>query len=458
MKQSQLFTKTIKEAPKDETAVNAQLLERGGFMFKNSAGIYTFLPLGWRVIEKIAQIIREEMNAIGGQELFMPALVERKYLDATGRWDVGVGFEAKGKKDQKANFVLGWTHEEVLTAIVKKYISSYRDLPFAAYQIQTKFRNEPRATSGLLRGREFLMKDLYSFHPDEKDLEYYYEKVKQAYEKIFRRCGLKTVYTVAAGGDFTKSHTHEFQVLAEVGEDTILLCEKCGYAENQEISKLRQGDKCPKCQNKITGRRSIEVGNIFPLGTKYSQAFDLQYTREDGKKALAVMGSYGIGLGRTMGAIVEVHHDQKGIIWPPNVAPYQVHLLNLAGENSPSAPSLPFAFASGGSKRGKGGVHSSADEVYQTLLSCGIEVLYDDRNESPGSKFADSDLLGIPLRAVISEKTLAERPKTPIELKARKQGKAAKGKGYEYLNVDELIKKLKKWSPTPSSRGTSIPA
>src|SRR3989338_1868983 len=254
MKLSKLFTKTVREAPADEPSKNAQLLIRGGFVFKNSAGIYSFLPLGWRVLGKIANIIREEINAIGGQEIFMTALVEKKYMEPTGRWNLDVGFFAKGLNDKESNFVLGWSHEEVLTAIASKYINSYKDLPFAAYQIQTKFRNEPRAKSGLLRGREFMMNDLYSFHVSEKDLELYYEKVKDAYFRIFERCGLKAVYTLAAGGVFTDKFTHEFQVLSEVGEDTIFLCLKCGYAENLEISKLKNADVCPKC-GKISRRR-----------------------------------------------------------------------------------------------------------------------------------------------------------------------------------------------------------
>ncbi len=388
MKQSQLFTKTAKEAPKDEISVNAKLLERGGFIYKNSAGVYTLLPLGWRVIQKISNIIREEMNTIGGQEMFMPALVEKKYLDATNRWDVDIGFEARGKKEDRANFVLGWTHEEVLTEIASKYISSYKDLPFAAYQIQTKFRNEPRAKSGLLRGREFMMKDLYSFHVSEEDMLRYYDVVRKAYEKVFKRCGLKTVYSVAAGGDFTISNTHEFQVLTEVGEDTILVCEKCEYAENTEISKLKNGDKCPQCGGEIKSHKAIEVGNIFPLGTKYSQAFNLKFVREDGIKELVVMGSYGIGVGRTMGAIVEVYNDKNGIIWPESIAPYEVHLLELGAD---------------------------ASQIYDTLRREGIEVLYDDRkNETAGVKFADADLIGIPYRAVVSERT-----KGKIEVKKR---------------------------------------
>ncbi|HEY4495720.1 hypothetical protein A3I82_01845 [Candidatus Azambacteria bacterium RIFCSPLOWO2_02_FULL_42_10] len=398
MRQSKLFGQTLRENPKDETSVNARLLERGGFVYKNSAGVYSYLPLGWRVLGKIAGIIRKEMNAIGGQEMFMPALVEKKYLDATGRWDVPVGFEVKGKNEKTADFVLGWTHEEVLTAIAKRYISSYKDLPFGAYQIQTKFRNEPRAKSGLLRGREFMMKDLYSFHSSEEDFKNYYAIVKEAYFKIFEQCGLKSFYTVAAGGNFTSSNTHEFQVLSQVGEDKILLCLKCEYAENKEISKLGDGDKCPKCGGKIKIENAIEVGNIFPLGEKYSSAFNLQFIDSRGKKENVVMGSYGIGLGRVMGTAVEVYHDDQGIIWPKNIAPFQIHLIELSAKDNLA-------------------VKKQAEKIYEIFADKGVEILYDDRaDKTAGEKFADADLIGIPLRIVISAKTLENNS---IELKKR---------------------------------------
>ncbi|MBI2463131.1 MAG: hypothetical protein HYV65_02760 [Candidatus Spechtbacteria bacterium] len=398
MRQSHLFTKTTKENPRDEASVNAQLLERAGFIYKNSAGVYSYLPLGWRVISKINSIIREEMNAIGGQEILMPALVERRYLDATGRFDVEVGFEARGKKDDKASFILGWTHEEVLTEIASRFINSYKDLPFAAYQIQTKFRNEPRAKSGVLRGREFMMKDLYSFHSSEEDLFRYYEEVKGAYMKTFKRCGLDAVYTVASGGDFTISNTHEFQVICPVGEDTIYICSSCNYAENSEISHLNISVACPKCGGTVEEKKAIEVGNIFPLGTKYSKAFNLMFVNEKGDRDLVVMGSYGIGVGRTMGAVVEVSHDDKGIIWPGNIAPYQVNLLRLSDDEE---------------------TERKATELYEILEKQGIEVLYDDRLEmTAGEKFADADLVGIPMRAVVSKKSLESGG---AEIKPRKE-------------------------------------
>ncbi len=410
MRLSQLFTKTTREDPKDEASVNAQLLERGGFVYKNSAGIYTFLPLGWRVMQKIATIIREEMNKIGGQEMFMPALVEKKYWDATGRWDVEVGFEARGKGEESANFVLGWSHEDLLTELVSHYISSYKDLPFAPYQIQTKFRNEPRAKSGLLRGREFMMKDLYSFHVSEDDLWRYYDEVKGAYHKIFHRCGLKAIYTLAAGGVFTSNNTHEFQVVSDVGEDTIFVCSKCEYAENEEISKLEDGDQCPKCKGKIDKLKSIEVGNIFPYGDKYSKAVNLQYVDEAGNKKYVITGAYGIGLSRLMGTIAEVSYDAKGIVWPEAVAPFRAHLIALSG------------------------VEKTGDELFEKLLHNGVEVLYDDRTDkTAGEKFADADLLGCPIRLVVSEKTLR---KNAIEVKRRNE------KEMKMVPIDEVTSNL----------------
>lgn len=414
MRQSQLFSKTLKDAPKDEISINAKLLERGGFIYKNSAGIYSYLPLGWRVFLRIADIIREEMNAIGGQEMFMPALVEKKYLDATGRFNVDIGFEVKGKKEKSANFMLGWTHEEVITSIAASFVNSYKDLPFGAYQIQTKFRNEPRAKSGLLRGREFTMKDLYSFHASESEFWRYYEKVKIAYQKIFKRCDLKTIYTLAAGGVFTTNNTHEFQVPSLVGEDTILVCSKCEYAENKEISKLKEGDKCLKCNGIIKEEKSIEVGNFFPLGTKYSSALNLQFLNSDGKKEPVIMGSYGIGLGRTMGAIVEVHNDERGIIWPETVSPFKIHLIEI--------------------KSSKSDVKKEAERTYKILIDKGFDVLYDDRDDkSAGEKFADADLIGIPWRLVMSQKTLEKKS---IELKRRDQQKVKLIKISQLINLE----------------------
>jgi len=404
VRQSQLFTKTERSSPKDETSINAKLLIRGGFIRKMSAGIYAYLPLGWRVATRVMQVIREEMNAIGGTEMFMPALIEKKYLDATNRWDVPIGFRVDtytggddnnngGKNErhdhnQKSSFVLGWTHEEILTEIASHYVNSHRDLPFAAYQFQTKFRNELRVQSGLLRGREFIMKDLYSFHATEDDLARYYAEVRSAYEKIFARVGVNAIYTLAAGGDFTTGNTHEFQAISPVGEDTIFVCSKCEYAENKEISRLTDGVQCPSCGGSVKEAHAIEVGNIFPLGTKYADAFGLKFKDAHGESHPVVMGSYGIGIGRLIATIVEMHHDDKGIIWPASVAPFAVHLVALEKDLGKS--------------------------LYEKLAALGIEVLYDDREVSAGEKFGDADLLGIPLRAVVSKKTEGK-----IELKSR---------------------------------------
>ena len=405
MLQSRLFTKVERTFPKDEEAANARFLERAGFIYKNSAGVYSYLPLGWRVIQKLVAIIREEMNAIGGQEMFMPALHDKRYLSATGRWDVDVVFKVLDGKNPKPAFSLSWTHEELITELASKYVHSYKDLPFSAYQIQTKFRNEPRAKSGLLRGREFMMKDLYSFHRDEKDLNRFYDIVKEAYFNVFKRAGIPAVYTLAAGGDFTSRNTHEFQAICPVGEDTIYVCSKCGSAENKEISKLSDGGRCPKCDGRIKEEKAIEVGNIFPLGVKYSEAFDLCYTDEKGKKNPVVMGSYGIGVSRLMATVVEMHHDDKGIVWPESVAPFKVHLLELGD--------------------------ASAKTIYEDLQKIGVEVLYDDRNSSAGEKLTEADLIGLPFRLVMSPKTGDK-----IEVKKRNENKT------ENMSFEAVIKLL----------------
>lgn len=396
MQLSQLFFKTQKKTPTDEVAKNAQLLERAGFIYKNSSGVYTFLPLGWMVIQKIINIIRQEMNGICAQEILMPALVSKKIWLQTKRWDIEIGYEVKGKKDKEPEFVLGWTHEEVITELVRHFISSYKDLPLALYQIQTKFRNEPRAKSGLLRGKEFIMKDLYSFHFSEEDLLNYYNKVALAYQKIFKRCGLQPIYTLAGGGTFTMSQTHEFQIICPAGEDEIFICSSCQYAENKEISKLKSKDKCPRCGGLLFKEKAVEVGNIFPLGTKYSKSFNLKYKDKKGKENYVFMGSYGIGLGRTMGVVVELYNDQLGIIWPKEIAPAQIYLISIDKDKE-------------------------AEKLYTYLQNKKIEVFYDDRNLSIGEKFADADLVGIPYRLVLSPKT-----KNFVEIKIRKNNQVKK--------------------------------
>jgi prolyl-tRNA synthetase len=395
MKQSHLFTRTLKELPKDEMSYNAQTLLRAGFIDKVAAGVYSFLPLGCLVMGKIKNIIKEEMLAVGGQEVSMPAFAPKENWEATGRWDdLDVLFKISAS--DKKEYVLSPTHEEVVTPLAKKFIYSYRELPFSVFQIQTKFRNEKRAKAGLLRGREFLMKDLYSFHADQADLDRYYEEVTSAYERIFQRLGLgdKTYLTFASGGTFAK-YSHEFQTLTESGEDLIYICDKCHLAVNKEI--ITEQPTCPKCGNtELREDKAVEVGNIFKLGTKYSAPFDLSYTTQEGKRELVVMGCYGIGLSRIMGTVVEACHDDKGIVWPENIAPFKVHLISLK-ENE------------------------AADKVYDELQAKGIEVLYDDRDLSAGEKFADADLIGCPYRLLVSRKTLALES---LELKKRNEEEA----------------------------------
>ncbi len=395
MKQSQLFTRTLKELPKDEISYNAQALLRAGFIDKVAAGVYSFLPLGWLVINKIREIIREEMLSVRGQEINMPAFAPKENWESTGRWeslDVLFKIAASDKKE----YALNPTHEEVVTPLAKKFIHSYRELPFAVFQIQTKFRNEKRAKAGLIRGREFLMKDLYSFHADQADLDKYYEEVTAAYVRIFDRVGLstKTYLTFASGGTFSK-YSHEFQTVTEAGEDLIYVCEQCRLAVNKEI--IAEQTSCPQCGNKdLKEEKAVEVANIFKLGTKYSEPFSLTYSDNNGEQKPVVMGCYGIGLSRIMGTVVEACHDDKGIIWPETIAPFRVHLLSL---NSAEA----------------------AVTLYNSLIKAGVEVLYDDRDVSAGEKFADSDLIGCPFRIIVSAKTLAL---DSVEVKRRDSSEA----------------------------------
>ncbi len=398
MLQSKLFTKTIKESSKEEESKAAQLLIRAGFVDKLAAGVYSFLPLGLKVLNNIKEVISEEMRDISAQEILMPALVPKKNWNQTKRWeDLDVLFKLEGRTGM--NYALGATHEEVIVPLVKKHISSYKDLPFAAFQIQDKFRDELRAKSGLLRTREFLMKDLYSFHSSEEDLNDYYEKVKNSYFKIFKRLGIEkeTYLTLASGGTFS-DYSHEFQTITDSGEDIIHICPtKCKIAVNDEI--IKENSSCPECGKKLTEKKkAIEVGNIFKLKEKYTKPFDFKFADKDGERKMVVMGCYGIGLPRLMGAIVEISHDKEGIIWPKEVAPFSFHLISL-GE----------------------GVKKEADKIYQTLQKAKAEVIYDDREDkNPGEKFADCDLIGVPYRIVVSEKTLK---KDSVEIKKRNQEK-----------------------------------
>ena len=400
MKLSKLFTKTKKQISQEEKSINAQLLERAGFISKEMAGVYNYLPLGLLMLKKVENIIREEINAIGGQEVLMPTLSSIESYKITKRDKIDVLF--KTKLHTGSEFVLNQSHEEVVTPLVQRYANSYKDLPVYVYQIQNKFRNEPRAKSGLLRGREFIMKDLYSFHQDEKDFNEYYEKQKEVYKKIFKRLGYgdKTYITYASGGTFSK-YSHEFQTLCQTGEDEIYLCEKCKIAVNKEI--IDEQNKCPECGNdKLVQKKAIEVGNIFPLKTKFSEAFKLTYKDKDGKDKPVIMGCYGIGLSRQMGTIVELFHDEDGMILPESVAPFKYHIVLL-------------------------GIKNKELRVEQIIKNLGGEenCLIDDREVSAGQKFADADLMGMPYRVVISAKTL-EKDSVEIKKRSEKDGKLMK--------------------------------
>lgn len=408
MKQSELFAKTKKQPPKDAKVISHKLLVRGDFIDQLTTGVYSFLPLGWRVHQKIEQIIREEMNSIHGQEVSLPVLAPKKIWEETNRWKTMEPPLFKLKDRHQKELALGPTHEEVLTDLVRKRVKSYKDLPFYLYQIQDKFRNEMRSSGGLLRVREFIMKDLYSFHVSEKDLEKYYEKVKKAYIKIFQRCGLKVVPIEAESGAIGGTLSHEFVLVAKSGEDKILACSKCDYGAN--INKVGRIKICPKCKAKLIFSHGIESGHTFNLGIKYSEAMGAYFTDKDGKKKPIVMGCYGIGLGRLMAAIVEIYHDEKGIIWPQGVAPFDIHLIQIESNKK---------------------IKEIGEKLYNTLQKKQIEVLYDDRKESAGVKFADADLIGIPLRIVVSEKTLK---KGSVEFKKRDEKKV------KLIKIKDILK------------------
>ncbi len=407
MRQSLLFTKTRKEAPKDEVSKNADLLIRAGYIYKEMAGVYSMLPLGLRVMNNICNIIREEMDELGAQEVELTSLQEKATWEKSGRWSDAVvdnWFKTKLKNDTEVG--LAFTHEEALTQLMKGYISSYRDVPKYVYQIQKKFRNESRAKSGIMRGREFLMKDLYSFSPDIESHNLFYTAAQNAYKKIFERVGLGeiTYLTAASGGTFSK-YSHEFQTVTDAGEDTIYIDEKNKTAINEEIAEDTKD---------LVKKKSVEVGNIFTLGTKYSEPFELNYTDAEGNTKPVIMGSYGIGIGRLMGTVAEVLSDDKGLVWPDTIAPFEVHLVALSRED--------------------GKVVEYADTLYGELTGMGIEVLYDDRDMRPGEKFADADLIGIPYRIVVSEKLYKEKK---LEFKMRKTGETA------ILPYDEIREKIK---------------
>lgn len=405
---SKLFPKTLKQAPSGAQSLNHQLLVRAGFIHQEIAGVYTYLPLGWKVIEKISNIVRVEMNKIGGQEMIMPVLHPGENWKKTGRFksfDTLFKLKGAGNKD----LVLGPTHEEIIYPLLAEHIKSYKDLPLYLYQIQTKFRDEPRAKAGLLRTREFIMKDLYAFHTTDEERNEYYKKARDAYLKIFKDLGIPAIVTKASGGTFSDL-SEEFQVLTPSGEDIIFVCQKCGAAINKEIA---EGKKCPGCGGNLKEEKAIEVGNIFPLKRAYAEVFDLSFTDEKGEKRIVSAGCYGLGISRVMGAIVEVHHDEKGIAWPESVAPYQVHLVGLDLEDS-----LP---------------KNKAEEAYKLLQAEDVEVLFDDRVEvSAGVKFADADLIGIPYRIVVSKKT-----NDKLEVKKRLERET------KFTSIEEFLKILR---------------
>jgi len=413
MKVSKLFTKTRKQAPADETSKNAQLLIRAGFVYKVMAGVYAYTPLGLRVLENIKHIVREEMNAIDGQELIMTNLQRKDAWEATGRWDdevVDVWFKTKLKDETEIG--LAWSHEEAIMEMMQQYIESYRDLPTSVYQFQTKLRNELRAKSGIMRGREFVMKDMYSLHASAEDLDQYYNKVIDAYKRVYDRLGIggDTYVTFASGGAFTK-FSHEFQTICDAGEDILYVHREKNIAVNEEVL-----DEAVKelgvSKDELEKVKSAEVGNIFNFGTDKSEDLGIFVTGPDGNEQPIYLASYGIGITRVMGVIVEKFADDRGIVWPQNIAPYKAYLVRI-GESED--------------------VIKAADDLYKKLQQQGIETLYDDRDVRPGEKFADADLLGIPHRIVVSEKMLA---KGVFEYKSRTNASSEEG------DVDFLLAKI----------------
>ncbi|HCC84565.1 MAG TPA: hypothetical protein DEP87_02690 [Candidatus Pacebacteria bacterium] len=407
MKLSQLPFKPTNNPPAQADTVNHKLLVQAGFVRQLMAGVYTYAPLGLRTLNKIRNIIRTEMDAVGGNEILMPSLQPSANWKVTGGWDsIDVLFKVKSRTEK--NYALGQSHEEIVTPLAKEIIKSYRDLPLALYQIHWKFRDELRAKSGILRGREFEMKDMYSFHETQADFDRFYQEVKEAYLRAYQKIGLVAKVTEASGGAFTQKISYEFMVLTDAGEDDIFYCEKCDFCINSEIAKQKAGDACPKCGAELKMARASEVGNVFDLGQKYARDFEVEFVGRDGKKAFPIMGCYGWGTTRIMGVLVEKLHDDKGIIWPASVAPFQVQLISLNG------------------------VEEIAKSVYDQLIKAGLEVLWDDRDTSPGAKFAAADLIGNPIRLVVSTKTADQ-----VEWKARESGET------ELISVDETIGRIR---------------
>lgn len=413
MRLSHLFTKTSKTAPADEVAKNAQLLIRAGFAYKEMAGVYAYLPLGIKVLENIKQIVREEMNKVGGQELIMTGLQKRETWEKTGRWDDGVvdiWFKSELKDGTAVG--LGWSHEEPIIEMLKQYLHSYKDMPVSVYQFQTKLRNELRAKSGIMRGREFVMKDMYSCSVDEAQHEKFYNDTIEAYKRVFKRLGLAddTYVTFASGGAFTE-FSHEFQTICDAGEDVIYLHREKNIAINEEVLNDETLSQLGISRDELEEVKTAEVGNIFNFGTQKSKDMGFSFTNEDGKEQFVHLGSYGIGITRVMGVIVEKFADEKGIVWPEAVAPAKVYLVSIGGEETTA----------------------HADKFYDELTEKGIEVIYDDRDVRPGEKFADSELMGIPHRITISDRLMAE---DKYEYTLRTSGQT------DILTLEQVIAKL----------------
>ncbi len=382
MKQSLLFVPTLKEAPKDAEVKSHKLMARAGLIKQTSAGVYTYLPLAQRVLRNIEKIIREELDARGCSEMLMPALQPRDLWDESGRWDQ-YGPELMRLKDRKErDFCLGPTHEEIVTHAVRDYINSYKKLPLALYQIQTKFRDEMRPRFGLMRGREFIMKDLYTFHENQEDLDVWYQSMKEAYTAVFKRSGLETRIVSSDTGQIGGDEADEFMVMSEVGEDTISYCMSCSYAANQEFSGLKEGDACPRCGGTIKTAKGIEVGNIFKLGTKYSVSMNAYFTSREGKREPVIMGCYGIGISRTLMASVEQHSTDDSLVWPEELTPFDLHVIPVNYRDQEVIDNV---------------------DAFVKRLEMDYRVLVDDRDERAGVKFKDADLIGVPYRIVIGK-------------------------------------------------------
>lgn len=411
MRQSKLFTKTRRDAPSDEVAKNAQLLTRAGYIHKEMAGVYSYLPLGLRTLTKIETIVREEMDAVGGQEIKMATLHPSEPWKKTGAWEnVDVLFKIKSRTEKE--YALGQSEEEIVTPIAQSYTLSYKDLPLVVYQIGQKYRDELRAKSGIMRGREFTMKDMYSFHESQEDFERFYKVVKEAYLRVYARCGLTAKVTEASGGAFTEKLSYEFMVLTGAGEDDIVYCPSCTHCANAEVATEKIGDLCVKCgRGTLESTKASEVGNVFDLGHKYAKDFGFMFKDKDGNDQFPVMGCYGIGITRLMGTIVETLSDERGIVWTESVAPFQYHLLSLFPEDEK--------------------LKDSADALYTALTKAGTSVLYDDRVVRAGEKFADSDLIGIPWRINVGKETLTSGK---FELVNRKTGET------RTIGQDELLR------------------